>query len=188
MSATENIAVNKNFLPKRISMISIAQRFSSKTTMLLALLFLFTLLQIDANQQFAFHQFENFVQNAKTYKQELILIDRLKNIRTKLETLKTEISQRKVISINQTLEDLQAIENVIEVPQEQDIYGAFRGLLFLQDTYQLDPSKWSVNLSFASKFKIFDTYVFFPICCTSGSCVVFDLAPFYCAPFALAPI
>ena len=122
--------------------------------MLLVFLFLFTISRIESNQEFAFHQFENFVQNAKNCKQESILVEKLKNLRAKLEELKIEISQRKVISMKTStvrlmavplakfLEDLQSIENVIEIPQEEDIFGAFRGLLFLQDTYQLDPSKW----------------------------------------------
>ena len=100
--------------------------------MLLMFLFLFTISQIESNQEFAFHQFENFVQNEKNYKQELILVEKLKSLRAKLEELKSEISQRKVISkktrnvgltavpLAKILEDLQSFENVIEVPQEED--------------------------------------------------------------------
>ena len=99
--------------------------------------------EIEANQQFAFHQFENFVLNKETFNEEQILKKQLSDVKAKLLELKEDIMARKLKpDFQKVLAKLKEMKKMKNLPSEQDLDGAFRGLILLQETYQLDPSFW----------------------------------------------
>ena len=99
--------------------------------------------EIETNQQFAFHQFENFVLNKETFNEEQILVKQLSDVKAKLLELKEDIMTRKLKpDFQKVLAKLKEMKKMKNLPSEQDLDGAFRGLILLQETYQLDPSFW----------------------------------------------
>ena len=99
--------------------------------------------EIEANQQFAFHQFENFVLNKETFNEEQILVKQLSDVKAKLRELKEDLMTRKLKpDFQKVLAKLKEMKKMKNLPNEQDLDGAFRGLILLQETYQLDPSYW----------------------------------------------
>ena len=99
--------------------------------------------EIETNQQFTFHQFENFVLNKETFNEEQILVKQLSDVKAKLLELKEDIMTRKLKpDFQKVLAKLKEMKKMKNLPNEQDLDGAFCGLILLQETYQLDPSYW----------------------------------------------
>ena len=99
--------------------------------------------EIEANQEFSFHQFENFVLNKETFNEEKNLVKKLGDFKAKLWELKEEIINRELNpDFRKVLVKLKEMKKEKNFPSEQDLDGAFRGLILLQETYQLDPVFW----------------------------------------------
>ena len=117
---------------------------------------LFLSLENQANQQFAFHQFENFVLNEETFKTEQILLNQLRDLKSKLLHFHKNIEARKrfpdIYHIYDVLKTLKSLQEIQNFPSENDLKGAFRGLILLQETYQLNPNSWlSGHLQFKNQ-------------------------------------
>ena len=101
-------------------------------------------IKIEANQEFSFHQFENFVLNKETFNDEKNLVKQLGDLKAKLWELKEEIINRELSpNFRKVLVKLKEMKKTKKnFSSEQDLDGAFRGLILLQETYQLDPVFW----------------------------------------------
>ena len=101
-------------------------------------------IKIEANQEFSFHQFENFVLNKETFNDEKKLVKQLGDLKAKLWELKEEIINRELSpNFRKVLVKLKEMKKTKKnFSSEQDLDGAFRGLILLQETYQLDPVCW----------------------------------------------
>ena len=120
----------------------------SKFVCLVLLLVKISMLEKCLCSKYAFHQFENFPKNHETFIQEQKLISTLKDFKKNLIDLKNNININKsdYITIYDKLRDTKKIlakieslgKNAVFVSQ-LDFIGAIKGILMLQETYQLDP-------------------------------------------------
>ena len=108
----------------------------------------FCILQMSSATELDFNQFENFVKNARTFQEEKKLISELKSLKVILQNVKGNIQNQALHKLQENLErisnwyrrcDYQNIHKMTHFPRKSDFNGALKGMLMLQETYQLDP-------------------------------------------------
>ena len=95
---------------------------------------------------FDFYQFENFVKNNQIFVHEQNLVKHLQDLMKCLVSLKSDITSSTATTskIKQTLNILKTIKklDMFDDMSQLDFTGALKGLLMLQETFQLDPKEF----------------------------------------------
>ena len=107
----------------------------------------FCILQMSCATELDFNQFENFVKNARTFQEEKKLISELKSLKVILQNVKENIQNQALHKLQENLERIsnwyrkcdKNIHKATHFPTKSDFNGALKGMLMLQETYQLDP-------------------------------------------------
>ena len=108
----------------------------------------FCILQMSCATKLDFNQFENFVKNARTFQEEKKLISELKSLKVILQNVKGNIQNQELHKLQDNLERIsnwyrRCDQNIHKMnthfPTKSDLNGALKGMLILQETYQLDP-------------------------------------------------
>ena len=107
----------------------------------------FCILQMSCATELDFNQFENFVKNARTFQEEKKLISELKSLKVILQNVKENIQNKALHKLQENLERIsnwyrrcdQNIHKMTHFPAKSDFNGALKGMLMLQETYQLNP-------------------------------------------------
>ena len=107
----------------------------------------FCILQMSCATELDFNQFENFVKNARTFQEEKKLISELKSLKVILQNAKENIQNKAIHKLQENLERIsnwyrrcdQNVHKTTHFPTKSDFNGALKGMLMLQETYQLDP-------------------------------------------------